>query len=56
MLFFVTEQLRIFAANMSLANKLSIEDVDLKGKRVLIRVSPLNKRCTMFGAGIPCWI
>lgn len=23
---------------MSLANKLSIEDVDLKGKRVLIRV------------------
>ena len=24
---------------MSLANKLSIEDVDLKGKRVLIRVS-----------------
>jgi hypothetical protein len=26
---------------MSLANKLSIEDVDLKGKRVLIRVSPI---------------
>lgn len=26
---------------MSLSNKLSIEDVDLKGKRVLIRVSPL---------------
>lgn len=24
---------------MSLSNKLSIEDVDLKGKRVLIRVS-----------------
>lgn len=31
---------------MSLSNKLSITDVDLKGKRVLIRVSssaPLNK-------------
>lgn len=29
---------------MSLANKLSIEDVDLKGKRVLIRVSlPLEQ-------------
>lgn len=28
---------------MSLANKLSIEDVDLKGKRVLIRVSGLLK-------------
>jgi hypothetical protein len=26
------------AAKMSLANKLSIENVDLKGKRVLIRV------------------
>jgi hypothetical protein len=25
---------------MSLSNKLSITDVDLKGKRVLIRVSP----------------
>ena len=27
------------AIKMSLSNKLSIEDVDLKGKRVLIRVS-----------------
>jgi hypothetical protein len=26
------------STTMSLANKLSIEDVDLKGKRVLIRV------------------
>lgn len=26
---------------MSLSNKLSIEDVDLKGKRVLIRVCPI---------------
>lgn len=31
-------QLPRTAINMSLANKLSIEDVDLKGKRVLIRV------------------
>lgn len=32
---------------MSLSNKLSITDVDLKGKRVLIRVSSLSRtsRC-----------
>lgn len=29
---------------MSLANKLSIEDVDLKGKRVLIRVCSEHPR------------
>lgn len=33
---------------MSLANKLSIEDVDLKGKRVLIRVRSKPPRLIFF--------
>lgn len=34
-----TNNTNIHKHNMSLSNKLSITDVDLKGKRVLIRVS-----------------
>ncbi len=38
---------------MSLANKLSIEDVDLKGKRVLIRVGFSTVHVLELAIGVP---
>lgn len=48
---------RLFSAHtiiMSLSSKLSITDVDLKGKRVLIRVSKRNLSPLLLNPTIPC--